>query len=152
MRVTEIKNVKIDRDCKNNPVFVSWFNTLGGREHWLFFENQTEGLQTREGGTFEPFIEDLEESRGQIEDITIKAQPQLILYAMVDAEDMAGLKTILYSLKVEQLMNPDTWQQEGLDWQIIRPVQGSFKIIDTNQLRNTIEIVFNDPYINNQSQ
>jgi hypothetical protein len=151
-RVTEKKRIKIDRECKDNPVFVTWINTLGGREQWLFHKVQTEGLQTENRGTFEPYVEDLELSRGQIMDIEIFAQPQLIVYAQVLNEDIQGLKSILYSPNVEVLVNPLTWEIDDPKWQIYRPQPGSFKIIDTDEIRTDIEITFNNPYINNVKQ
>lgn len=152
MIVTEKKIIKIDRDCKESPVFISWLNTLGGREHWLFHKVQTNVLNTSENGDFEPFVEDLETSRGQIKTLSVKADPLLIVNAMVDIEDIEGIKTLLYSPCVERLMNPDTWESEAPIWQTYRPVVGSFKLYDTNEVRATIEITLRLPYINNQTQ
>jgi hypothetical protein len=151
-RITEKKRVKIDRACKENPVFVTWINTLGGRESWLFHKYQTEGLQTGNGGTFEPYVEDLENSRGQVKDLTMFAQPQLTCFAVVDNEDINGLMSLFYSINVEILTNPETWESEGAIWQIYRPAEGSFKVIDTDEVRSNIEITFNKPYINNINQ
>jgi len=151
-RITEKKRIKIDRECKNNPVFITWINTLGGREQWLFHRVQTEALQIENRGTFEPTVEDLELARGQIKDIDIFAQPQLVVYALVLNEDVQGLKTVLYSPNVEVLVNASTWEVDGAKWQIYRPLPGSFRIIDTDETRTTLEITFNLPYINNVSQ
>jgi len=153
MRITEIKTIKVNRDCVDNPIFVSWLNTYGGREHWLFSGVQTIGLTTSENGEFEPFVTDLEHSRGQIRTIQIDAVPQIIVNAYVDIEDVQGLKTILYSTCVEMLMNPNEWSSTVAPiWQIIRPKTGSFKIYNTNELKTTIEITFDLPYIYTQRQ
>lgn len=152
MIVTEKKIIKIDTECKENPIFISWLNTLGGREHWLFHKVQTEALVTSEAGTFEPFREDIEIARGNILDLSIDATPKLVVFALPDTEDLTGLKTIMYSPMVEILMNPSTWETDGPVWQIVRPEKGSFKIIDTNQVRNTLEITFTQPYINVQQR
>jgi hypothetical protein len=109
-------------------------------------------LITENRGTFEPFVEDLETSRGQIKDIDIFAQPQLVVYALVLNEDVQGLQAILYSPNVEVLVNPSTWEIDGPKWQIYRPLPGSFRIIDTDEIRTTIEITFNISYINNVTQ
>lgn len=152
MRVTEKKRIKIDRNCKNNPVFVTWINTLSGRENWLFYKVQTEGLTTLKELTFEPSNTDIETSRGQIIDLSIFAQPQLVVYALVLNEDVDGLNTILYSPNVEVLTNPDTWETDGVKWQIYRPLAGSFKIRDTDETSSLIEITFDKVYINNIQQ
>ncbi len=149
--VTEKKIVKISGCAHRNPVFVTWLSTLG-REQWLFDINQTEALETVDGGTFEPSIEDLETSRGQILDLDIMATPQLIVYALLDNEDIQGVKTIMYSRTVEMLMNPSTWTVDGPKWQRIRPRKGSFKIIDTNEVRSQLTITFDLPYINGQQR
>lgn len=146
MRVTEIKTIKIDRECKENPVFISWLNTYGGREHWLFHKVQTKGLVTQNAGSFESYISDLSNSRGQINDISKNAIPLLIINAMVDIEDIEGIKTMLYSPCVEMLVS-----ENPIKWNTVRPQVGSFKLYDTGDLKATIQITLELPYINIQS-
>jgi hypothetical protein len=151
-RITEKKRIKIDRECKDYPVFATWINTLGGREQWLFHKINTESINTESLGTFEPFVEDLETARGQIFDIGIFAQPKITCYGLIDSEDLEGLKSILYSPNIEVLVNPETWETEGVKWQVYRVETGSFRIIDSDEVRSEFEITFNKPYINNVSQ
>ena len=153
MIITEIKKIKVNRECVKNPIFVSWLNTYGGREHWLFSGVQTIGISTNENGEFEPFITDLFSSRGQIKTTQIGAVPQLIVNAYVSLEDVEGLKTILYSTCVEMLMNPEEWSSIVAPvWKVIRPKTGSFKLYNTNETHTTIEISFDLPYIFTQKQ
>lgn len=152
MIVTEKKIVKIDRSCKTNPVFITWLNQLGGREFWLFHKVQTKALETSEAGDFEPYISDLEEARGNLFDLSVDSIPRLIVGASVDVEDIEGIKTMLNSVSVELLMNPDSWETEGCKWRTVRPQKGSFKLYDTDQIRNTIEITLNLPSIYNQQR
>lgn len=152
MRVTEKKRIKIDRECKENPVFISWVNTLGGREHWLFHKKQSKGFITQDGETYEVNQNDLENSRGQTYDFTKEGQDQMIVGTMADIEDIEGIKTMLNSVNVEILTNPDTWTIEGPKWKNVRPVPGSFKLYDTDELRNELEITLRFPDINGQMQ
>ena len=145
MIVTEKKTIKIDRECKENPVFISWLNTYGGREHWLFFKVQTKGLITQNDGSFEPYISDLTNARGQIVDISKNAVPILTVYCTVDIEDIEGIKTMLYSPCVEWLVN-----ETNLTWQTVHPQVGSFKLYDTTDLKATMQITLELPYINIQ--
>ena len=145
MRVTEIKTIKIDRECKDNPVFVSWLNTYGGREHWLFHKVQTKGIVTQNDGNYESYISDLTNARGQITDISKNATPLLIINATVDIEDIDGLKTMLYSPCVEWLVS-----ESPIKWQTVRPQVGSFKLYDTTDMQATIQITLELPYINIQ--
>ena len=152
MIITEKKYIKIDRTCKENPVFVSWINEKGGREHWLFHKVQTVGLDTFSKGDFEPYQEDIENSRGQIVDFGKLAVPKLVVNAYVSIEDVEGIKTLLYSPCVEMLMNPLTFNNTNTPpiWQTIVPNAGSVKLYATNELNTIIEITFSRPYINNQ--
>jgi hypothetical protein len=145
MIVTEIKTIKIDRECKENPVFISWLNTYGGREHWLFSKVQTKGLVTQNNGSFETYISDLSNSRGQINDISKNATPLLIINAYVDIEDIEGIKTMLYSPCVEMLVS-----ESPIKWNTVRPQVGSFKLYDTSDLKATIQITLELPYVNIQ--
>ena len=145
MIVTEKKTIKIDRECKENPVFVSWLNVYGGREHWLFHKVQTKGLVTQNAGSFETYIVDLAESRGQITDISKNATPLLIVNAYVDIEDIEGIKTMLYSPCVEMLIS-----ENPIKWQTVHPQVGSFKLYDTIDLKATIQITLELPYVNIQ--
>jgi hypothetical protein len=152
MDVTETKTIKVDTDCKQNPVFISWLNTYGGREHWLFHKVQINGLVTINGQEFEKDITDLENATSKTEILSKDAVPQLIVNAYVDIEDLEGIKTMLYSPCVEMLMNIDTWEVEGPKWLRVEPSPGSFPLYNSLQSKALIEITFNLPYINIQSQ
>ena len=145
MRVTEKKTIKIDRECKLNPVFISWLNVYGGREHWLFSKVQTKGLITQNAGNFETYIVDLSEARGQITDISKNATPLLTVNCTVDIEDIEGLKTILYSPCVEMLVS-----ENPIKWITVHPQVGSFKLYDTNDVTSSLQITLELPYINIQ--
>lgn len=149
MRITEKKTVKIENGCKANPVFVSWKNTLGGTEHWLFFKRQTLTLSTERREDFEAYDEDLENSRGQVLDVAMFAQPKIICFAHVAREDVEALMSITYSPSVEVLTNPDTWQTDGAKWSTYRPEAGSFTVVSTNETHADVEITFLKNYINN---
>jgi hypothetical protein len=150
--ITEKKLVKIHRCQRRNPVFVSWLDRLGGRNYWLFHTSQVDTLSTTEGQTFEPYTEDLENSRGQINDLSIFVQPSITCSALIDPEDKEGIKTLYYSLNVEVLTNPDTWETDGPKWKTYRPQKGSFAMGETGVNQWLVQITFETPYINNQTQ
>lgn len=152
MIITETKTIKYDSNCKRNPVFVSWLNTIGGREHWLFDHTQIESLTTSRNGTFENYIQNLATARGKTKDFQMNASPQLTVFAWVDDEDVDGLMTLTYSLDVEMLLNPESWETDGLKWMKIRPLPGTFQIRDKRKDTSLIEITFDLPYINTQSR
>ena len=150
--VTEIKRIKVESGCKESPVFLSWVNTLGGREHWLFHRIQVKQIDTADGGSFMKTNEELETATGSMFDITAQANNVLIVNALVEIEDIEGIKTMLYSPCVEMLANPETWQTESPKWLNIHVVKGSFKLYQTDQIKSIIEIQLQMPSINIQSQ
>ena len=150
--VTEIKTIKVESGCKDNPVFVSWINTLGGREHWLFHRIQVKQIDTADSGVFVKTNTELETATGNVFDITAQANNILIVNALVDIEDIEGIKTMLYSPCVEMLVNPETWETELPKWLNIHVVKGSFRLYQTDQIKSIIEIQLEMPNINIQSQ
>ena len=150
--VTEIKTIKVDGLCKSNPVYLSWLNTLGGREHWLFHRINIKQIDTSDNGFFVKTNEALETTTGNRFDISANANNVIIVNALVDIEDIEGIKTMLYSPCVEMLWNVNTWETEQPKWINIHVVKGSFKLYQTDQLKSTIEIQLQLPDLNIQSQ
>jgi hypothetical protein len=148
--ITEVKTIKVDRDCVGYPVFLSWMNTLGGREHWLFNKVNVKQIDTSEGGSFKVTNQLLENSRGDVFELTNNANNVIIVNSLVDVEDIEGLKSVLYSPSVEMLSNVDTWQTDGAKWLNVRVNKGSFKLYQSDQIRNIFEIQIELPDINIQ--
>jgi hypothetical protein len=142
--LTETKQIKINQTCLERPLAVSWMNTLGGREHWVFSYNQIHTLDTQSGATYQPNIDNLETATSNIFDLQKFAQPKISVGANVDIEDIEGLKTILYSICVEI--------QTAQGWIGVRPETGSFKILETKDTKATIEMTFVLPDINIQTR
>jgi hypothetical protein len=142
--LTETKQIKINTQCLLNAVCLSWLNTLGGREHWVFKYNQIHSIDTSIGATFEPYIQDLETERSNIFDLQRFEQPKITLGASVDIEDIKGLKTILSSICVEL--------ETAQGWVGVRPETGSFKVYESNGTTADIEFTIQLPYTNIQSR
>ena len=142
--LTETKEIKINQTCLQNAVALSWLNTLGGREHWVFSYNQIHSIDTSIGATFEPYIDDLQNARSNVFDLERFEQPKITLGASVDIEDIRGLKTILSSICVEL--------QTAQGWVGVRPETGSFKILETKGTTADIEFTIQLPYTNIQSR
>jgi hypothetical protein len=142
--LTETKQIKINQTCLERPLAVSWLNTLGGREHWVFSYNQIHTLDTQSGATYQPNIDNLETATSNILDLQKFAQPKVSVGADVDIEDIEGLKSILYSICVEI--------QTAQGWIGVRPETGSFKILETKDTKATIEMTFVLPDVNIQTR
>lgn len=151
--ITEIKEIDINTECVDNPVYLKWLNTSGGFSQWLFGKMQTDIIQTSVDGEYVTNIDDdLENSIGGDEYISKNAQPQLVIGANVPVEKMDGMKGLLMSPKVLMLSNPDDWQTDGPKWIRVRIQTGSFIVLKSNETRNVVEMVLLLPKLNIQAE
>jgi hypothetical protein len=122
--VTEVKRIKVDHTCYKNPYYLVWKNTLGGWDHWLFYNTQTENLITNDLGNFtnEAFAS-LSLSEGQTKSLGKNAANSIILGAdNLTTNQRDAIKDLLVSpsiYKVETdgskkivLMKPGTFSTE----------------------------------------
>ena len=152
-RITEIIPVKIDAKCYDNPIYLVWVCSNGGRGHWLFQKRQQKGVRTSVVEEFKPFVEDIETARSNAEYLAKESTPFINLGANnVDTEDMLGIQSLLEAPKVEMLMNPTTWETEGVKWQTVRLEAGSYNTIETSNNKHNIEFTINlvDKYLQSQ--
>lgn len=147
MIVTEIKNIKVNHCIPDNPVMLRWLNTLGGWEHWLFGTTQTEGLNT----SFEDYAVsnlNIETATSTSEKFISKAIDSLVLGAdNLTRNQILGLKTILYSPKVEILKSASV----PYIWHTVIVQSGSFNIFETYSNRGEIEFTIELPEIQIQN-
>ena len=158
MRITEKKKIKIDHECKDFPIYLTWLNSLGGYSYWLFFKEHTENTKTKTQNKYIVNIQNLETAIGT-NDITGKlANHEIKIGARVKAEDIDGITGLYESPKVLRLMNPETWQTEGEGgnplpkWQRVIVKPGSIIILKTGidflEIKMTLEL----PFINTQKE
>jgi len=159
--ITEVKTVKIDCDCKTNPVYLQWRGTNGGINYWLFATVQTEVESSGVNSEFFPYIGELEDAFSNQETLDKESQPSLIVGGYIDVEDLGigvkpsdapGLKGLIRSIDVAMLMNPETWTTEDPQWMRVKVAPGTFKILETNQTKAQIEFSLLLPKINIQGQ
>jgi hypothetical protein len=151
-QVIETKRIKVDSECKDFPIYLTWINSLGGYDSWLFFKTNKVKIRTKLENQHLKNIEDLETSIGNI-DITGKSiQPQVDFGARVQAEDMDGMAGLFGSPKVLYLTNPETWQTDGAKWQrvIIKP--GSLLTSESNVSFVDIKLTMLLPTRNTQKE
>ena len=142
--ITETKTVKIDSECKANPIYLTWLNTLGGYDYWLFDKQHSISVNTKSDSKYSYNVDDLENAIGT-NDITGKlVANQIKLGARVKAEDMDGMESLYTSSKVMRLMNPETWEVDGAKWQRVIVKTGSLLVLNTNtnflDVKLTIEL------------
>lgn len=152
VRVTEIKEIDINRDCVDNPVYLCWLNTLGVPSYWLF-NNRIKMIQTAADGEYEKIAEDLEGSIGVSEFLSKTAEPSFIIGAEVPVVKMDGMQGLIQSPKVEMLMNTETWITDGGPiWQRVKLRVGSFLILNKSETFNRVQLEIVLTEINLQSE
>lgn len=153
MKITKTKRIRYDDSCNDNPIYLSWINTLGGRCHWLFSLNQFISFGTGEETIFEMPVSDLENSEAFQEVLSLQAGKGMIVGCNnIDRNDIEFVKSILYSTKVQILENPLTWTTEGCKWTTVIPVRGTFPLIETKEERADISVTLKFPMIQIQQQ
>lgn len=150
--ISETITVDIDQNCNSNPVYLNWLDTSGGRAFWLFNRIQTVGLETAVGDVFEPLVEDLATQQGDIFEVERQAGNRLVLTTYTTIEKMKGIKSMLYSLNVLMLVNPETWQTDGVIWEAVRPLAGSFQLYNTNETHTNLTVTIELMNTNIQSR
>lgn len=151
-RVTEKKRIRIETNCIENPICLSWHNSLGGRSIWVFGRQNTRAIQTQVEGQYKSYEEDLETSIGSDEYTGKKTTPSLIIGGVIPIESMDGIEGLIESGKVEMLMNAETWETEGVVWQRVRVQPGSFIIKKASSKSKEIELVLLLPEINTPNE
>lgn len=153
MRFTEIKRVRYDDGCKDNPVFLRWLNTLDGWNYWLFSRNQIISVLTSNEITFENPVENLETAEEFVSVLSVYSGKEMFLGAnALDRNDIEFVKSILYSPKVQWLFNGDTWEADGeCKWVTVIPHRGTFPTVETREERTDISLTLKFPEIRNQN-
>ena len=72
--------------------------------------------------------------------------------ANVSRSDIEGLESLLYSIDVKMLLNPDTWIDLGAQWTNVIIAKGSYKLYETDYNTTDIELSIILPSINIQSR
>ena len=147
--ITEVKNVVIDNNCKNYPVYLMWKNSLGGWDFWLFDKVNETNISARQGDTFEQYIEDVEIANSREKIIQASGVKTLTVGDVVDVEFIQGLSEIERSPAVYILYNPSKLSGANPEraWLGVQLSPKGFKYRSNAQRANVeITIVFPDYY------
>lgn len=107
------QRVELNTDCRLNPIYLMWFNSLGGWSYWLFDCNAESIYTSQQGQLYALQIEDIEYNT-QRERITEARQMKTInVGGVVTKQQMEGIKSIerspaIYMLMDITLSNPAT--------------------------------------------
>lgn len=135
------KCIKIKQNCYDNPVYIAWKGMNGGWNYWLFYYRQEKFLESTVVANVTRPIIDLETAETVQEYIRKGGTDRMVIGADgLDDNDMRGLRKMLLSPKVQLYMGRGAANKPI--WQTIRIAPGTFKIMDTRQGANDIEVSF----------
>lgn len=144
--ITEKKTIKIDHECKDFPIYLTWLNGVGGYDNWLFFKEHSSTTKTKITSSYTSNISNLETAIGT-NDITGKdIAPQMKIGGRIEAEDMDGMQSLFESPKVMMLMNPETWESDGAIWQRVIVNTGTLLILKTRTSYLDVKFTLDLPY------
>lgn len=144
--ITEKKTIKIDHECKDFPIYLTWLNGVGGYDSWLFFKEHSSTTKTKITSSYTSNISNLETAIGT-NDITGKdIAPQMKIGGRIEAEDMDGMQSLFESPKVMMLMNPETWESDGAVWQRVIVNTGTLLILKTRTSYLDVKFTLDLPY------
>jgi hypothetical protein len=150
--ITEVKNIKIDHECKDFPIYLTWLNGLGGYDSWLFFKEHTVSTKTKVSNKYNINVQDLENAVAT-NDITGKdVAPQLKIGGRIEAADMDGMQSLYESPKVMMLSNPETWETDGAKWKRVIVKTGSLLTLKTRTAYLEVKLTLELPYIFKQKE
>lgn len=152
MIITELKNIKISRECVDNPIFLNWINKQGGHSYWLFNRMNSNFTKTTNGNFYEKFVSDLENTQINFGMVDKKVQHTIKVGANVDVTDMDGIRGLFESPKILMLTNPTTWTVDGAKWQSVAIDDGTLLYFKTKTQRFDIEFDIILPMIYTQSE
>lgn len=150
--VSKTITVDVDGGCAENPVYLNWLGTDGSRNFWLFKKRQTISIDTNVNVTFEPIVSDLAIQRHDVLELERTSDNLITCTAIVPLNKIEGIKTMLHSLNVLMLVNPDTWQDSVPIWEAVRPVTGTFALYNTDERFTTIQFTIQRISTNIQSR
>lgn len=65
--VTESIVIKLDNECKDNPIYLRWLNTLGGYDSYMFYFQQEKNTAIKSKGIYETPVISLAQKSNRLE-------------------------------------------------------------------------------------
>ena len=123
-----------------NPLYLTWKNTLGGWDYWLFQYRQSYGLLTTSTGDFQRYYDDIS-SQDTVTDWIKKNGVETILLGSDDLslQEVRGIQDIFYSPKV-YLFNGYVGSPQVPQWKTVLIEPNSIELFESS--RNVHELSF----------
>lgn len=125
--ITEVKRIKVNHDCIDNPFTIRFSNAVGGYDYRTFKTRQTISYNVKNVKEQKKYVEDwyTDKSINEIVQKTVRKKMKLGADNLTLAE-AEGLKYLLSSCKLE-------YEFDSINniWHTVTLEDGDFEIIDT---------------------
>ena len=133
LNVVECINVDIVRDCVDQPFYLTWLNTLGGWDYYMFGVNQIDTIDASNDTTYQPYEFDLSDAERKVFDLQNERSQVFTLGSeAISKADLTAMKDLFSSPAVFKL------EQDGTATRL-RVAKGSFQMFQTRDGFNRIE-------------
>jgi hypothetical protein len=142
-RLTEKKRVKINNDCRENPVYLMWKNSLGGWDYWLFDNRSETSYKAKTGTNYNVYNQDIERETRRSMVVENRQMKTIVVGDSVTKEDIIGLVGIEKSSAVYMLYDATKLATDPeLAWMMIDINPLGFKYVNQSNLID-VEVSFN---------
>jgi len=146
--VSENLRINIDSDCRVEPIYLMWKNSVGGWDFWLFDKKYEVSFNATQGSSYEVYSEDIATATMR-EKITEARQFKTITMGdVVEKKYLSGLIEIERSPQVYALYDSTMLPANPeLAWIGVRVAPKGFKYkIDSNAIEVEVSIVYPELY------
>lgn len=141
VRITEIKRVKINRDCRKNPIYLMWKNSLGGWDFWLFDNKSENNIKTKAGANYDIYNEDIEREVARTKVLENRQMKNIVVGDVVTQDELIGLQGIEKSSAVYMLYDASKLTTDSeIAWMSVNVNPSGFKYYNVS---DNIEVEVN---------
>lgn len=122
-RITEKKRVKVNHCIPKNPFFVTWTNSKGGQDFWMFGIRQTVGIAVEDLVTYKPNYSDIETTEAVLSQLNKESTPYIVCTAdQLSKDEVNALMGLKESPLVKYLKDKD-----NNIWEEVIPADGEYE-------------------------
>lgn len=111
---SEILTIDIERRCSEQSLSLSWLNTLGGWDHWVFtarksYSYDIGNVQTIKRDIFQDWSTGFVTAQTESEHISVEAAESYIVRSQnLTRQQVEAIARIKYSIKAQDMTDPES--------------------------------------------
>lgn len=134
VRITEVKRVKINSECRKNPIYLMWKNSLGGWDFWLFDNKSENNIKVKNGATYDVYNVDIEREITRSMVLENRQMKNIVVGDIVTKDDIIGLQGIEKSSAVYMLYDVTKLATDSeIAWMMVNVNATGFKYFNDSE-------------------